>query len=446
MLDELKNKTPKIMWYNYIYLNPFKKAKYYLPNFDLYLKYEPIYIGKGKNERYLAHLKMKENSGNLLKCRTIQKILNNISLYDYIKNYIIVFNNQDDESKVLYAEKYLIEWFGTKLQVYGVPTRGCLTNFLRGGVSNPILFGAQNGFFGKHHTEEVISRIKELNKNQISWVKTLNDDEYQEHCHKISIGRKRCFENNPELGKKYSTYLVKYWQKLKSTDFELYKKKHKEIGEKFHQYRIINPLPADVKRTISEKSKLRWSLLDVDSYNEICQKRKDFWATNRNNNTDWYIKQCEKRKDFWATNKDNNTDWYIRQCEKIKERNEFNILKKKLDSNEFDEYCRSKRGGNKNGMYGKGYLKEGKNNGRSKCYYIKTNNDVEYIVWGSMKKFIRMIKNEFKLKNPGKKNLKPNPFLRCYDETYLKSINWIIKEIDSKDIEKNYKGIQYYEG
>jgi hypothetical protein len=48
------------MCYVYVYLDSRKKGSYSFGNF--HFEYEPFYIGKGVNERYLTHLRVANGS------------------------------------------------------------------------------------------------------------------------------------------------------------------------------------------------------------------------------------------------------------------------------------------------------------------------------------------------------------------------------------------------
>jgi len=54
------------MWYNYVYLDPRKPGKYTYENINLCFLFEPIYLGKGKDKRYLEHFKNFKNNNKKL--------------------------------------------------------------------------------------------------------------------------------------------------------------------------------------------------------------------------------------------------------------------------------------------------------------------------------------------------------------------------------------------
>lgn len=48
--------------YFYVYLDPRKPGRYCYK--DISFLYEPLYVGKGKNKRYLVHIKSLKNHCN----------------------------------------------------------------------------------------------------------------------------------------------------------------------------------------------------------------------------------------------------------------------------------------------------------------------------------------------------------------------------------------------
>lgn len=85
------------MHYLYIYLDPRRPGKYTYSNFVSFL-YEPIYIGKGKNNRALSHIKevsWVKPGGNKLKLNKIKKIIESgqlpiVSILEYgSQDYIL---------------------------------------------------------------------------------------------------------------------------------------------------------------------------------------------------------------------------------------------------------------------------------------------------------------------------------------------------------------------
>jgi hypothetical protein len=93
-------------YYVYIYLNPLKKGKYTFGKFSF--KYEPFYVGKGKNYRYKVHLivsdkinKLKQNTLNKIKKVNKEPIV--IKLYENVSEY-----------SAFRLERYLIKLIGRR--------------------------------------------------------------------------------------------------------------------------------------------------------------------------------------------------------------------------------------------------------------------------------------------------------------------------------------------
>jgi hypothetical protein len=132
----MKNKT----YYNYIYLNPFRKGRYSFNFLNFCLLYEPYYVGKGKNLRYLDHIKecigndlrLKKNS---LKCKKLFSIFNEIKKdYDLettlkiMESFVIRIAFTDSEKVAYKNERILIK------QIKMLEEGGTLTNRKDNGI------------------------------------------------------------------------------------------------------------------------------------------------------------------------------------------------------------------------------------------------------------------------------------------------------------------------
>jgi len=462
------------MWYNYIYLNPNVSVRYNLKNFNTILEYEPFYIGKGKNDRYLHHFQnLESRTGNMLKKSIINKILKGgISKQEYIDKYIIRFNFTDNEQDVLIAEKYLIEWIGTRVDIFGVLIRGPLTNLLRGGFANPVMWGPDNPFSGKHHTKSVIELLRiSGKKNTIRYWNDMSENDRIRHVANAKHGIRLYFDNiygDQEKTKK-SIKMKDYWLNLKENNPCEYNRRVKFTAERVREYKSTHPVSDDTRHKMSVSMIELWKDKkenDPEWYQSVCDKRRDFWKDKKENDPEWYRSVGNKRRDFWNDKKENELEWYQNkinnqtefwnnkkeqdhewwqnQKRRKIENNEFNVARNKLNDIEFKKFCTDRRGGKNNNMYGQGHKLRGNKNGRSKIFYIKDYKSREWFVNGNFKSFKVFIKSEFIQENPGRKNMKPSPFIDIRDYVYLESINWIIKEIQKSDMEK-YKNGKIYE-
>jgi hypothetical protein len=77
----------KTEYYIYCYLNTLKPGNYIYHTSigEIKFNYEPFYIGKGKNNRYLDHIKFPNSDKNIIKQRLINKIINNTKQYPLIE-------------------------------------------------------------------------------------------------------------------------------------------------------------------------------------------------------------------------------------------------------------------------------------------------------------------------------------------------------------------------
>lgn len=131
------------MFYNYVYLDPRKPGEYVYE--DLKFDFEPFYVGKGKEFRYLEHLK--SDSRNLFRTNKIKKI---VSLGYDMKQFIVLLNEGVTEQEAFEHEITLIQKIGRIIS-----DEGPLTNFSPGGYGGDTM---------THHPnrDEIIERNKRV--------------------------------------------------------------------------------------------------------------------------------------------------------------------------------------------------------------------------------------------------------------------------------------------
>lgn len=113
------------IFYNYVYLDPRKPGDY---NYGyLHFDFEPFYVGKGKNDRYLEHLN-ESRYNNKFKSNKIKKIKK-----DGLKPIILKIYDNLDEKTAFENEIHLIKIIGRHDLVLGP-----LTNLTDGGEGGDI--------------------------------------------------------------------------------------------------------------------------------------------------------------------------------------------------------------------------------------------------------------------------------------------------------------------
>lgn len=196
MQDNCMNK-----FYNYIYLDPRKPGHYTFNNISFL--YEPFYVGKGKNNRYLDHIKYDKR--NTLKNNVVNKILD--ADYD-LEKFVIILSKNLSEEDAFNNEIDLIKMIGRRID-----ETGSLCNMDEGGkgsdnishhpdrekiIKKSTRSGEDHHFYhktykeiygdkaeeqkekrrqallGKKHTKERCKNISKSSKGKIPWNKGLD--------------------------------------------------------------------------------------------------------------------------------------------------------------------------------------------------------------------------------------------------------------------------------
>lgn len=138
------------MYYTYIYLDTRKPGCY---KYDNYLfEFEPIYIGKGKNDRDKIHISRVIKNHFIAGKNPFYDKLNSILKLNKIP-LILKLNFYENEKEALQNEKYLIELIGRK----DLKT-GTLLNLTEGGIGGDTF---------SNKTEEEKSKITEKRRNSM---------------------------------------------------------------------------------------------------------------------------------------------------------------------------------------------------------------------------------------------------------------------------------------
>lgn len=154
------------IYYTYIYLDPRKPSS--VDTSIMGFLFEPFYVGKGKSDRLLKHMNLK-NTTNSLKIDKIKRILN-----AGVRPIILKISENLSEQEALSLERLLISEIGTKWCIKDIK-RGPLTNMTSGGdgwslseetkkVLSIANSGVNNPMFGKHRTEEEKQKLRDFRK------------------------------------------------------------------------------------------------------------------------------------------------------------------------------------------------------------------------------------------------------------------------------------------
>ncbi len=177
----------------YVYLDPRKEGEYNFENITM--ANEPFYVGIGKGNRHLSHLKEnKLNTSNRLKFNKIQKIISE----GHIPIVIKVFENIERDF-ACEIEKRLVSYFGK------IKDGGILTNITDGGDGGITWVGEhylKNKTFEEFHgTDRALKIKKKISDKAKLKVGNLNSN--------FGKGEKIRGENHPNFKGKLMTEEVR---------------------------------------------------------------------------------------------------------------------------------------------------------------------------------------------------------------------------------------------
>lgn len=244
-------------FYVYIYLDPRKPGKYIYGEYNF--NYEPIYVGKGCNQRDILHLsiykKVKSKFYN-----TLNKIINNgfTPIFFRIKDNLI-----EEESFKL--EIKLISIIGRQIN-----KNGPLLNYRTGGDggshSEETKKKISESHIGIKNTEETKIKISKKNKGRkmseetkrkisISNTGRKHTEEYKQKMSKLFTGRKLSEETKKKIGEKSKLKTEESW---KNTREARKKSKLSEEGRKKISERTIAMNKSDdFRKKLSKASERR---------------------------------------------------------------------------------------------------------------------------------------------------------------------------------------------
>lgn len=211
------------MFYNYVYLDP--RKPYQIETNTICFLYEPLYVGKGKDNRCFEHLQNLSRISNPIfrdKLNLLKKSFN-------MKDYIVQFNFTNDEDESYIKETNLIKEIGSNhiTEIKNGPLVNiCLDN------RPPSLKGkTYKEIYGDKYEEEIEKRRK-IQLKRGGYFKGKRHT--QESIDKISIGMSG--EKNPMYGKQHNSETIEL---ISKKSIERYLSGIKNPNSK--KYIIISP-------------------------------------------------------------------------------------------------------------------------------------------------------------------------------------------------------------
>ena len=230
------------IFYCYIYLDARKPGRYCFKN--ICLLFEPVYVGKGKNKRYLEHLVYLEKHTNLHFKYKLKKILNEGFTKQDIENHILNIPCNSEQEAFDLEIKLIKEIGRSDLGL------GPLVNSTNGGegVSGQIF---SKIYRSKLSESKIGRKLSSETKKKIS--EAIGGSKHP------NFGKKILKEDHPRgmLGKIHSQETKnKMSNSLSGTNHPMFEKHHSDdTRRKMTESHTGKPLSEEHKRKISESKK-----------------------------------------------------------------------------------------------------------------------------------------------------------------------------------------------
>jgi hypothetical protein len=234
----------------YVFLDPRKHGKYEYGDGDFNFDYEPIYVGKGTNNRPKRHLFLYKNYNT----RFYQK-LKSISN----KGYEIIF-------KVIKDNLTEYEAFREEVRVLSIIKRiesgGPLLNLTDGG----------EGQSGYKHTEESKKKISNSIRNNVEWQNYMKSEEFSKKVSKGlmgHVGYGKGIPRSQEVRDKIKDSLKgKYWHKPHSDESKRKMSIKRQGIKNPNSKRYVIKISGEI-HTFEGKVQLRQFINDYNRINEL---------------------------------------------------------------------------------------------------------------------------------------------------------------------------------
>lgn len=224
----------------------------------------PIYVGKGKNNRYKEHLSrcFKKKRGSNPFYDKLRKILNSGG---FPKIEIIKEGMTEDEALRLEREKE--QEFGTILN-----KTGTLLNVAQCGNKNPVLVGEKNPMFGKSIFDE--------------WEKKYDKNELEKKIKEYSLNMSISLSgktHTKETKEKQSKKRKEYFEKISEEEKE---RRSKNISNSFTKERReelrMKMIERNKKSSGENSPRSRKCIIEGNIYNSIKEVQEKYGIKNHN--------------------------------------------------------------------------------------------------------------------------------------------------------------------
>lgn len=238
--------NPVNSFYVYTYMDPRKPGRFSYETISFL--YEPFYVGKGHNKRYLDHLKYSERKRKSYFRDKLLKILSEFSKED-IENYILILRNNLTEQEAFDLEKQLVEEIGR----YNLGV-GPLTNLTNGGegTSGHIVSEERKKQIAKANASRKFS-IETRTKISKALTGIVRSKETRKKMSNANMGKKLSEQTRQKL----SGRLRSEEARRRMSEAGIGRKRAEETRKKISQARMGFKFSEETRRKISEAAKKR---------------------------------------------------------------------------------------------------------------------------------------------------------------------------------------------